>query len=162
MAEKGRGHLALIGKSRREPGKKEKDPTKDWQPSQWDDAVLKKTVRLIPKTKNEEPLRIPLSPEALRLLFGLPRRIDGNVRGIRPDSITQAFLRALTRVRVSDEKGIRGEEGEAASGLPGKSHLPRIPARGHKPLLREGREPHSGGDHCRPQDVTNDQKVNLT
>jgi hypothetical protein len=27
MAEKGRGHLALIGKSRRGPGKKEKDPT---------------------------------------------------------------------------------------------------------------------------------------
>ena len=70
----------------------------------WDDADLKKKVLLIPKTKNEEPRRIPLSPEALRILERIPRRLDGKVWGMRPDSITQAFIRAVARARADYEK----------------------------------------------------------
>lgn len=70
----------------------------------WDHTDLKKKVLLIPKTKNEEPRRIPLSPEAVRVLDQIPRRFDGDVWGIRPNSITQAFVRAVTRARTIYEK----------------------------------------------------------
>lgn len=70
----------------------------------WDDADLRKKVLLIPQTKNEEPRWVPLSSEAVRILERIPRRIDGKVWGMRPDSITQAFVRAVSRARGTYEK----------------------------------------------------------
>jgi integrase len=50
-------------------------------------------VLLIPETKTGTPRRVPLSTAALAVLDGLPRRLDGRVWGMRPDSISQAFER---------------------------------------------------------------------
>lgn len=56
----------------------------------------------IPETKTDIPRVIPLSPRALEALRELPRRLDGQVWGLRPDSITQAFDRACKRAGIED------------------------------------------------------------
>ncbi|MHB8345868.1 MAG: site-specific integrase [Acidiferrobacterales bacterium] len=61
-------------------------------------------VLRVPETKTGEPRRIPLSSKALDILSGLPRRIHGDVWGMRPDSITHAFDRVCNR---ADIKGLR-------------------------------------------------------
>jgi integrase len=68
----------------------------------WEHLDRKDRVLLIPETKNGTPRRIPLSVAALAVLDGLPRRIDGRVWGMRPDSISQAFK------RVCKAAGIEG------------------------------------------------------
>ena len=70
----------------------------------WDMVELKKRTVTLPKTKNGEKRVVPLSTEAVRILSSLPRKIDGEVWGMEPDSITQAFLRALARARKNYEK----------------------------------------------------------
>ena len=70
----------------------------------WDRVDLKKRTVVIPETKNGERRIVPLSTEAVRILSSLPRKIDGEVWGMEPDSITQAFLRALARARKAYEK----------------------------------------------------------
>ncbi len=45
---------------------------------------------------------MPLSPQALEVLRDLPRRIDGRVFGLAPDSVTQAFERACRRAGIED------------------------------------------------------------
>ena len=59
----------------------------------WEHLDRKAKVLLIPETKNGASRRVPLSTVALAVLDGLPRRIDGQVWGMRPDSISQAFER---------------------------------------------------------------------
>ena len=68
----------------------------------WEHLDRKARVLLIPETKNGTPRRVPLSTTALAALDGLPRRIDGRVWGMRPDSISQAFE------RVCKTAGIEG------------------------------------------------------
>ena len=58
-------------------------------------------VLLIPETKNGTPRRVPLSVAALAVLDGLPRRIDGRVWGMRPDSISQAFERVCKAAGIT-------------------------------------------------------------
>ena len=70
----------------------------------WDRVDLRKRTVMLPETKNGEKRVVPLSTEAVRVLSGLARRIDGEVWGMEPDSITQAFLRALSRARKAYEK----------------------------------------------------------
>ncbi len=70
----------------------------------WDRVDLKKKTVSLHDTKNGEKRIVPLSPEAVRILSGLPRRLDGEVWGMEPDSITQAFLRALARAKEAYEK----------------------------------------------------------
>ncbi len=70
----------------------------------WAMVDLKKRTLPLPETKIGEKQVVPLSTKAVRLLAGLSRRIDGEVWGMEPDSITQAFLRALSRARKSYEK----------------------------------------------------------
>ena len=60
-------------------------------------------VLLIPETKNGTPRRVPLSTAARAVLDGLPRRIDGRVWGMRPDSISQAFERVC---KAADIEGL--------------------------------------------------------
>lgn len=50
-------------------------------------------------TKNGSSRQVPLSRRALALLKNTPARIDGMVFGMKPDSITRAFDRALKRAR---------------------------------------------------------------
>jgi integrase len=59
-------------------------------------------VLLIPETKTGTPRRVPLSTAALGVLDSLPRRMDGRVWSMRPDSISQAFE------RVCGAAGIEG------------------------------------------------------
>ena len=66
----------------------------------WDHLDRKAKVLLIPETKNGTPRRVPLSTAALAALDALPRRIDGSVWGMRPDSISQAFERVCKAARV--------------------------------------------------------------
>ena len=68
----------------------------------WEHLDRKARVLLLPETKNGTPRRVPLSTAALAVLDGLPRRIDGRVWGMRPDSISQAFE------RVCGAAGIEG------------------------------------------------------
>ena len=68
----------------------------------WDHLDRKARVLLIPETKTGTPRRVPLSVSALTVLDGLPRRLDGRVWGMRPDSISQAFE------RVRKAAGIEG------------------------------------------------------
>ena len=68
----------------------------------WEHLDRKDRVLLIPETKNGTPRQVPLSTVALEILDGLPRRTDGRIWGMRPDSISQAFE------RVCQAAGIEG------------------------------------------------------
>ena len=70
----------------------------------WALVDLKKRTVTLSETKNGEKRIVPLSTESVRILVGLPRRIDGNVWGMASDSITQAFIRAVARARKAYEK----------------------------------------------------------
>ena len=67
----------------------------------WDMVDTRKRTITLPETltKNGEKRVVPLSPEAIRILSHLHRRIDGSVWGMKPDSITRAFMRARMRAR---------------------------------------------------------------
>ena len=65
---------------------------------------LKRRTVTLPETKNGEKRIVPLSSEAVRILSGLTRRIDGKVWGMADQSITQAFIRAVSRARAAYEK----------------------------------------------------------
>ena len=66
----------------------------------WEHLDRRARVLLIPETKNGTPRRVPLSTVALAVLDGLPRRLDGRVWGMRPDSITQAFERGCAAAGI--------------------------------------------------------------
>ena len=66
----------------------------------WEMVDLKKRTVTLPETKNGEKRIVPLSAEALRILSGIPRRLDGSVWGITEDPITRAFVRACKRAQV--------------------------------------------------------------
>ena len=70
----------------------------------WDMVDLKKRTVTLSETKNGEKRIVPLSSDAGKILSDLPRRLDGEVWGMEPDSITQAFLRAVARARKVYEK----------------------------------------------------------
>ena len=70
----------------------------------WQMVDLKKRTVTLLETKNGEKGVVPLSTEAIRILSGLLRRIDGEVWGMEPDSIMQAFIRAVSRARGAYEK----------------------------------------------------------
>ncbi|MHB1633656.1 site-specific integrase [Acidiferrobacter thiooxydans] len=69
----------------------------------WDHLDRKARVLLIPETKTGTPRRVPLSTAALGVLDSLPRRMDGRVWGMRPDSISQAFERVC---KAADIEGL--------------------------------------------------------
>ena len=66
----------------------------------WEHLDRRARVLLIPETKTGTPRRVPLSTAALAVLDGLPRRLDGKVWGMRPDSISQAFERVCKAAGV--------------------------------------------------------------
>ncbi|UEO00418.1 site-specific integrase [Acidiferrobacter thiooxydans] len=68
----------------------------------WEHLNIEGRALLLPETKNGTPREVPLSKVALAVLDGLPRRPDGRVWGMRPDSISQAFE------RVCKAAGIEG------------------------------------------------------
>ena len=56
----------------------------------------------LPHTKNGHERAVPLSSRAVELLSALPRRDDGRVFSMRPDSVTQAFERAAKQAGIKD------------------------------------------------------------
>ena len=77
----------------------------------WDMVDLKKRTVTLLVTKIGEKRIVPLSPEAVRLLSGLVRRINGKVWGIASHSVAVAYRRAVARARSSYEKECE-EKGE--------------------------------------------------
>ncbi len=67
----------------------------------WEHLDRKAKVLLIPETKNGTPRRVPLSTRARAVLDALPRRLDGRVWGMRPDSISQAFERVCKAAGIT-------------------------------------------------------------
>jgi integrase len=65
---------------------------------EWTHVDLKARVAHLPETKNGHARDVPLSPEMVSLLKGMPGR-DGKVFRVRADAITRAFRRALARAR---------------------------------------------------------------
>ena len=70
----------------------------------WDLVDLKKRIVTLLETKNGDKRIVPLSTEAVRILSGIVRRIDGKVWGVEPHSIAVAFARAVSRARAAYEK----------------------------------------------------------
>ncbi len=70
----------------------------------WEHVDRKAHVLLVPETKTGIPRRVPLSTAALAVLADLPRRIDGRVWSMRPDSISQAFERVVVAARAAYEQ----------------------------------------------------------
>lgn len=101
----------------------------------WDLVDIKKrTLRLL-DTKNGDDRTIPLSSRAIKILGNLPRRLDGRIFSMRPESISQAFERACKRACI---KNLRFHDlrHEAASRLFEKGLNPMEVASitGHKTL----------------------------
>lgn len=69
---------------------------------EWSQVELSSRLLRIPKTKTDTPRTIPLSTRAAATLNRLPKRLDGRVWGIQPDSISQAFDRACRRANLED------------------------------------------------------------
>ena len=59
----------------------------------WEHLDAEARVLLLPETKNGTARRVPLSSMALMVLATLPRRPDGRVWGMRPESMSQALER---------------------------------------------------------------------
>jgi integrase len=69
----------------------------------WEHLDRATRVLRVPETKTGVPRRVPLSSRALAVLDVLPRRIDGYVWGVRADSVTQAFIRAVAQAHKDYE-----------------------------------------------------------
>lgn len=71
---------------------------------QWQSVDLKRRVLTLHDTKNGDRRDVALSSEAVKVLKSIPRRLDGRVFGLQPESISQAFERARDRARKAYEK----------------------------------------------------------
>lgn len=69
----------------------------------WDAVDLQHCTATLLDTKNGENRTIPLSPESMVVLDGLPRRLDGLVFGIHLEAPTRAFTSAVRRARKEYE-----------------------------------------------------------
>ena len=68
----------------------------------WEHVNLTAHTAHLPHTKNGHARDVPLSLRAVDVLRKLPRRLDGRVFGLRPDSVTQAFERAAQRAGIEN------------------------------------------------------------
>ena len=66
----------------------------------WELVDLKKRTVTLLVTKNGDKRVVPLSSEAVRILSGLLRRIDGKVWGITSHAVAVAYRRAVSRARA--------------------------------------------------------------
>lgn len=63
----------------------------------WKDIDLTKRVAFLPLTKNGTERNVPLSTEAVAILQGMPRSIDGRVFPVGVAAMEAAFLRGVRR-----------------------------------------------------------------
>jgi integrase len=69
---------------------------------QWKHIDLVKRVAFLPMTKNGESRTVPLSRNAVAVLQGLPRSIDGVVFPITANAVKLAFVRAVNACKLVD------------------------------------------------------------
>jgi integrase len=67
----------------------------------WSDVSTVNRMVTLRETKNGSCRVVPLSPEAISVFQGLPRRIDGMVFGVAGPSISQAWARAVDRASIA-------------------------------------------------------------
>ncbi|MES9995629.1 tyrosine-type recombinase/integrase [Desulfovibrio aminophilus] len=68
----------------------------------WSDVDLKRRFVHLPQTKNGESRSVPLSPDAVAILAGLPRNISGIVFGMSPEQITTSMVQARRAAGIKD------------------------------------------------------------
>jgi integrase len=68
----------------------------------WHEVDFQKRTAHIPLTKNGEPRTVPLSTEALTILNGLPRSLDGRVFPINGPNLSERFEKARTKAKIDD------------------------------------------------------------
>lgn len=68
----------------------------------WADIDLHRRVAQLATSKNGDARTVPLSTKASEVLRSLPRRIDGRLFDMKPDSVTQAFSRACRCVGIKN------------------------------------------------------------
>jgi integrase len=66
----------------------------------WENVDLSGRVAMLPDTKNGTFRRVPLSSVAVSVLTSFPRRLDGQVWDVKPDTVTQAFTRICKRAGI--------------------------------------------------------------
>jgi integrase len=66
----------------------------------WENIDLAGRVALLPDTKNGTFRRVPLSSVALSVLTTIPRRMDGFVWGVNPDTVTRSFERCCKNAGI--------------------------------------------------------------
>jgi integrase len=66
----------------------------------WENIDLAGRVALLPDTKNGTFRRVPLSSVALSVLSTIPRRLDGLVWGVKPDTVTRSFERCCKNASI--------------------------------------------------------------
>ncbi len=70
--------------------------------SRYEDINFANQTLTIPVTKNGEPRTIPLSSKAILILKSMPRRLDGKIFPITPDSLKFWWNQALRRAGITD------------------------------------------------------------
>jgi integrase len=68
----------------------------------WEHVDLHACTAHLPHTKNGHARDVPLTRRAVEVLDMLPRRLDGRVFSMHPDSVTQAFERAAARTGIEN------------------------------------------------------------
>ncbi len=69
----------------------------------WQHIDLKRRTIFLPHTKNGDSRTVPLSTEAVAVLTGLPRGINGDLfSGVTTEAIKKAFIRAIRRTAIED------------------------------------------------------------
>ena len=81
-----------------------------------DKVNLKTSTLTLLDTKNGESRVVPLSSRAVAILKKLPARTSGKVFGMRPNSITQAFMRSCQRARATYEAECASNDKKPQSG----------------------------------------------
>lgn len=69
---------------------------------QWERIDLEKRLAWLPETKNGSARAVPLTSEAVAVLKGLPRALDGRVFPVDKQTLSSAFRAACQRAKVED------------------------------------------------------------
>ncbi len=114
----------------------------------WSHVDLRHMRVLLPRTKNSHQRTVPLSHTARAVLRNRTRNREGRVFKLQPDSISQAFDRALTRVKM-EHLTFHDLRHEAISRLfeKGLNVIEVARISGHKTLSQLGRYTHLDVKH---------------
>lgn len=69
---------------------------------QWKDVDWKRNIALLRDTKNGDDRAVPLSPNAMVILHGLPRSLNGKVLPVQRMTLYHVFCAAVLRAKIKD------------------------------------------------------------